>query len=57
MDLEKAVRTYCSSSFKFNYDELNDNFYSHAFEFDDVVELARHFYELGLNSRKGEIDI
>ena len=57
VDLEKEVRTYCGSSFKFNYDEFNDSFYSHAFEFDDVVELARHFYELGLNARKKEVDL
>ena len=53
VDLEKEVRTYCNSSFKFDYDELNDSFYSNAFEFDDVIELARHFYELGqCNARK-----
>lgn len=51
VDLEKEVRIYCGSSFRFNYDELNDSFYSNAFEFDDVVELARHFYELGKNSK------
>ena len=55
VDLEKDVRTYCCSSFRFNYDELNDSFYSNAFEFDDAVELARHFYKLGkLNARKEE---
>ena len=52
VDLEEEVRIYCGSSFRFNYDEFNDSFYSNAFEFDDVVELARHFYELGLNARK-----
>lgn len=52
VDLEKDVRTYCCSSFRFNYDELNDSFYSNAFEFDDAVELACHFYKLGLNARK-----
>lgn len=51
VDLEKEVRTYCNSSFKFDYDELNDSFYSNAFEFDDVIELARHFYELGLKAK------
>lgn len=50
-DLEAEVRTYCKSSFKFNYDELNDSFYSNAFGFDDIAELARHFYELGKNSK------
>ena len=54
VDLEKEVRIYCGSSFRFNYDELNDSFYSNAFEFDDVVELARYFYELGLKVRKEE---
>lgn len=54
VDLEEEVRKYCGSSFRFNYDEFNDSFYSNAFEFDDVVELARHFYELGLNARKEE---
>ena len=54
VDLEEEVRIYCSSSFRFNYDELNDSFYSNAFEFDDAVELARHFYELGLKARKEE---
>ena len=52
VDLEKEVRTYCLSSFRFNYDELNDSFYSNAFEFDDVIELASHFYELGIKARK-----
>lgn len=54
VDLEKEVRIYCCSSFKFNYDEFNDSFYSNAFEFDDAVELARHFYELGLKAGKEE---
>lgn len=55
VDLEKEVRTYCCSSFRFNYDELNDSFYSNAFEFDDVVELARHFYELGQQEMRHRI--
>ena len=55
VDLEKEVRTYCCSSFRFNYDELNDSFYSNAFEFDDAVELARHFYELGQQEMRHRI--
>ena len=55
VDLKKEVRTYCCSSFRFNYDELNDSFYSNAFEFDDAVELARHFYELGQQEMRHRI--
>ena len=52
--LEEEARTYCRSSFKFDYDELNDSFNSHAFEFYDVVELARHFAEWQYQKDRGE---
>ena len=57
MDLEKEICEYFEG-WRINYysetEELLNNI-GCAVDFDDVKDIARHFYELGLNARKEQI--
>ena len=41
VDLEKEIESF-----------FPESYFETAIDFDDVVDIARHFYELGLNARK-----
>lgn len=52
IDIEKEVREYISK----NGTSLEepDEFLTTLMQLDDMVVFAKHFYELGLNVKKGE---